>query len=171
MSRTKKMSYKEMKETLKNFDNMPKSEQKNLASINKISIEELKRRLQNLCYDISNLGIRQMRSFLRELEDMSEDEIEIVEKVNKMTIYEIIENLEKEIADYNEEAKKIKKFNEAWEIRKLEVYQELIDTGVIEVCDGSSIIDIITQRQRLAEERRKLAQKMGVKLRNKYTDY
>ena len=172
MRKTKKMSHKEMKETLRNFDNMSKSEQENLASINNISVEELKHRLQNNCYNINNLGIRQMKSFRKELEHMGTDEITVVEKVNNMEIHEIVKSLEKEISDYNEKAKKIREFNEAWEIRKLEVYQELIDTGVINVCDGYSTIDIITQRNRLAEEKRKLAQKMGVKLRNEnYTNY
>lgn len=159
--KTKKMSYREMRAMLNNFNKLSKQEQEDFAKLNNVPVTEVISRLQKSCYTVCRLTITQKKSLRKEISRMNQEEIEVIERINNMPCNKIVDLLDNEIAHYDSYLQKKRAFNKAWELKKKEVTQQLIDEGKIQVHDGYITTDIFLLKE-LSKAQEELAKEFGL---------
>lgn len=104
MARKKTMNYKEMKEMFKEFEALPQSDKEELAELNRMTVEELRRTLAENVYKIEYLGTNQLKALRKEILTMDVETKQILEEVNGMTLAEITKELDSTISEIQKEA-------------------------------------------------------------------
>jgi len=167
MSKTKKMNHKEMKAMLKRFSQMSLSEKEAFAKMNHMSVEEIRVALERNCYRLCNLGINQLKELRKEIPVMTDEELKMVERVNEKSIEEILSEINADICVYEENMRKQRAFNKAWELRKAEVQKQLIVEGIDKVESyGCLNINFVEHTKRMYEAQIALAKEIGIPIKN-----
>lgn len=162
---SQKITYGKVRKYYKHFLSLSKEEQAAYAVLNHKTIDEIISSFQEICFDISYLSDSQKRTFRKELESMTPDELEAVSKINNLPICEIKAQLDSAIAQYNSENAHMRDFDKAWKLREKEVFQQLIQEGIVRPTGKNSYeMDFIEHRRRMLSAKAELAKEMGLHL-------
>lgn len=178
--KTKRFTFKQKLEFLRNFDQLSDEEKKNVADKYGIDVSEVKAVLEDACYDCYKLTLNQMIILFKEVEKMiceKSDQIDAIERVNNETIDDFLYSLRYGI-EWKQNKKKIaNEIDKAIKATSNEFNQQMIEEGNMIigefgeiVCKNNYLLSAIRLRKRISAEMwKKYEFEPSDELKNLYT--